>query len=323
MILSLPLVVPVTKQKGFYLNLNQYRNAHYHTLNKAKTAFKEHMTNAILRLPRFNVVELIYTLYPGSNRELDVANICSIVDKFFCDSLVELGKLSDDCYKFLTEVRYRFGAVDKMNPRVEVQIKETQPMKITFEKDEILSALQQYASKVMNFQTHAPEIILTATEDGSFIAQMDLTVPALVPPKTAVAYRGVEISGEATNTRAAVAKALEEAKATSVTETPTAPEKPAEPAKTASLLGIKPAPVKVAITPPKPVEEAPEPAVEPEQPAQITASPEDRQETVEEVVEAAAEPEAAVQTINGDVTEPEQPATTEPVKSIFSFANKS
>lgn len=119
-----PLSVVVSKGgKKFALNLNIYRNADFHTLNKAKVVFKEVMAKQVAALPSITGQLVIrYFLYPKTKRLCDVANVCSIVDKFFSDALVELGKISDDNYTIVPGVSYEFGSVDPANPRVEIQI---------------------------------------------------------------------------------------------------------------------------------------------------------------------------------------------------------
>ena len=120
--LDAPLRVPVSKSKFFSLNLNQYRNAHYFTLNNAKKEFKSQMEKQITALPSLVQVWIVYELYLPSKRKADTSNICSIVDKFFCDALVELGKLPEDNYEHVIECLYRFGGVDTKNPRCEITI---------------------------------------------------------------------------------------------------------------------------------------------------------------------------------------------------------
>lgn len=110
-----------TEQK-FRLNLNQYRNTHYIILNKAKIAYKELMKEQINRLPELSNISLHYTVYTKTKREFDLSNVCSVVDKFFCDALVELGKLPDDNIKYLSQISFSFGGIDKDNPRIEVTI---------------------------------------------------------------------------------------------------------------------------------------------------------------------------------------------------------
>ncbi len=78
--------------KLFSLNLNAYRNEHHMTLNKAKVNFKLEMEEQIRALPTFKKVRLTYVMYPATKHLTDVGNVCSVVDKFFADALVELGK---------------------------------------------------------------------------------------------------------------------------------------------------------------------------------------------------------------------------------------
>ena len=122
--ISLPIKVKKSKAKWFYLNLNGYRNAHYQVLNVSKKNFKNEVEKEIVKLPKLNKVILRYFLYPGTAHLCDVANICSIVDKYFCDALVELGIIPDDNYTYLKGVSYEFGELDRNNPRVDVYIYE-------------------------------------------------------------------------------------------------------------------------------------------------------------------------------------------------------
>lgn len=121
--ISLPLRVPISKKSDFILNLNDYRNAHFLVLNKAKVTFGERVRPLLKDLPAMDQCSLEYTLYPATRRKCDVSNICSIVDKFFSDTLVDAGKLIDDNYEVVLGVQYLFGSVDKSNPRVDVTIR--------------------------------------------------------------------------------------------------------------------------------------------------------------------------------------------------------
>ena len=122
--LSVPLRIPIhTKSsKYFYLNLNVYRNAHYFILDKAKKTFEEYIWNQVKNLPKFKYIGLEYTLYPGSNRRTDISNTCCIVDKFFCDTLVNAKVIEDDNYDIVKKIRYEFGSVDKNNPHVNIYL---------------------------------------------------------------------------------------------------------------------------------------------------------------------------------------------------------
>ncbi len=119
-----PLRVNKSKNKLFTLNLNTYRNENRFALDTAKVNFKHLMEEQIRKLPKFSKVRLTYVFYPGTKHLSDVGNACSIVDKFFADALVELGKLPDDNYLYVPELVFRFGSIDRENPRVEIFIEE-------------------------------------------------------------------------------------------------------------------------------------------------------------------------------------------------------
>lgn len=114
----------VRKPKNFALNLNVYRNTHFNKLNSSKIQFKSQIAPLLKGVTIKPPFIIRYTLYPKTRRKCDVANICSVVDKYFCDALVELGCIPDDNYDFLKGVSYEFGSVDKDNPRVEAHIQE-------------------------------------------------------------------------------------------------------------------------------------------------------------------------------------------------------
>jgi hypothetical protein len=134
--------------KTYSLNLNVYRNTHFHKLNQAKSLFEREVAGRIARLPRMAKVDLTYRLFFGSNRDVDVSNVCAIVDKFFSDTLVNTDKLVDDNRRVIASVRYLWGGVDTQNPRVEVtlsdielQQEEEQPMKIMLTAAEVQQAV--------------------------------------------------------------------------------------------------------------------------------------------------------------------------------------
>lgn len=116
-----PLAVSVSRNKKFILNINNYRNAHHITLNKAKVNYADAVAEQVESLLGWNRVSVRFTLFPGTRRRTDVTNVCSIHDKFLLDALVKAGKLPDDDYKHLDHVSYRFGSVDPGNGRVEVE----------------------------------------------------------------------------------------------------------------------------------------------------------------------------------------------------------
>jgi hypothetical protein len=153
-VIYLPLYIPVSKKMNFAVNLNQYRNAHFHVLNKAKVVFGQMIHNQIKNLPEFERIEIEYILFPGSARIMDINNICCIADKFFCDTLVEEGKLPDDNFNHLVKTTMSYGKIDSKNPRVEAHItgtrKKEQPMQIVLTQNEIEEAIKLYVAQTIS-----------------------------------------------------------------------------------------------------------------------------------------------------------------------------
>ena len=315
MIINLPYSIPVGKKDDkFYVNLNQYRNAHYHTLNSAKITFKELINDQVKQLPKFNVIKLWYRVFAPSKRLVDTNNICSIADKFFCDALVEAGKLEDDNYNFLIETRFTFGGIDKGNPRVEVEIEETQPMKIIFGKDEILSALTNYVHSHLGIPMGDTIAVSLKAQDDGFEAILDMPMPSK-PASKPITYREAGPVAS-TGSRAAVTEALQGVKTLEM-----ATEKPAEKAtETPSLLNTTPTTRSKPIDAPAAVEE---PSARPTENQEGATTAEPTQDApvadkeVEPTPEITANPENRKET--GTVGGAPNP---EPAKSIFNFRNK-
>lgn len=191
-IISLPLRVPISKKRKFPLNLNHYRNAHYRELSRAKSKFTELTLDKIKHLPEMEGCLLEYVLYPATRQLCDVSNVCSVVDKFFADTLVTCNRLEDDNYELVPKVKYTFGAVDPKNPRCDVIIrpldrkgnplpspkpfspeprKKEVPMQIktvvTLTKDNLMEALQQYLEPHVTIPEGSTIEMGTVAKDGS------------------------------------------------------------------------------------------------------------------------------------------------------------
>lgn len=121
---SVPLEIPAGG-KIFKLNINQYRRNHYQVLNKAKINYEmvlcaEKIKSNTMKSP----IAVKITLWNGSERRMDLSNICSIVDKFTMDYLVKIKVIEDDDCKNITNVNYIYGGIDRDNPRCDIEIKE-------------------------------------------------------------------------------------------------------------------------------------------------------------------------------------------------------
>lgn len=139
MTISLPLSVVIPRKtkedKVIAINLNVTRNLHYHVLNQCKVMWKDIVWLAIdnryaqdgdiIGTPPY---KFTYTVYPGSKRSFDLANVCAAIQKFTDDSLQELNIIKDDNYKHIRAIRYEFGEVDKDHPRVELKIEAWRPL---------------------------------------------------------------------------------------------------------------------------------------------------------------------------------------------------
>ena len=119
---KLPLGVELSPNNWWKLNMNVYRNANWRTLSAAKIAFTERVLPTLGDIPELGRVLILYSLFTPDKRLVDLNNVISVVDKFFCDTLVKAGKLTDDNVKILPITANRWGGIDTINPRVDAAI---------------------------------------------------------------------------------------------------------------------------------------------------------------------------------------------------------
>jgi hypothetical protein len=115
-----PLRLKVNK-KIYPLNLNYYRNANHYLNNSAKKKYEKIMFAEIYKLPKFDKIKLEFILHRNNKRRIDRHNVCCIVQKFFCDALVNKGKLIDDNDKYIISEKYISGDIEPQE-RVEILI---------------------------------------------------------------------------------------------------------------------------------------------------------------------------------------------------------
>jgi len=126
-LITSPIYITLPRKKSagkrIALNLNSYRNLHHHISNQAKVQYKEEMREQIQEIIKIVwPVKIKYRYY--LKVKSDVANIHAVVDKFFCDALVELGRLPDDNITYIVGASYMFAGYDRKNPRAEIEILE-------------------------------------------------------------------------------------------------------------------------------------------------------------------------------------------------------
>jgi hypothetical protein len=209
--IQLPLNVPVSKKKKFWLNLNQYRNTHHQSLAKAKVNFHEIVAPRVAHLPRFDTINIVYIVYPGSEQLMDTSNVCSIQDKFFSDVLVAEGKIVDDNRKIVLSALYLYQEIDRINPRVEAVIipgdetslvqwlvnrigyaAKEEPVQIMIVQDEIEEAIRDFVKKKLTVNSGQKITVdLRATRgDEGYTAMIDIvdeTAPVQEPAPQASA----------------------------------------------------------------------------------------------------------------------------------------
>ena len=123
------LVVPIRipKQTGkqfYYLSMNQYSKWHFQVYHYIKKTFAVLTLEQARQLKPINKCCVTYTVYHSHNRDFDLDNFGSIISKFTHDVLTEAGVLVDDSFKYVPKIVYKFGGIDKLNPRCEVEIEE-------------------------------------------------------------------------------------------------------------------------------------------------------------------------------------------------------
>lgn len=120
---TVPLEVQVSSRKTLKLNLNVYRNAHWTQLDKAKKNFNK-LALILLRgeKPIKPPIKMTFELWIPNATEVDLSNVCSVVDKFATDCVVKAGIIPDDNYKYLKQATYIYRGIDRKRPRCEITV---------------------------------------------------------------------------------------------------------------------------------------------------------------------------------------------------------
>lgn len=110
-----PLMVPISKKKNWYLNLNNYRNAHHMVLSKAKSYYHEEVvTQGLFReIPFGPPYEFTYIISFPTRRRVDLMNVGAVLDKFVSDVLVAEGYIMDDHREIIPTVLFKDGGYIK------------------------------------------------------------------------------------------------------------------------------------------------------------------------------------------------------------------
>lgn len=113
-------------EKTFLVNMNWYRNAHYHIKNEVKQWFNEEILRQ-LRILNAEPIKGHYELafvYHYKNPITDLDNVCAMSNKAFNDAAQAYGLVENDNVKFCKKTAYYVGEQDKENPRMEIYIRK-------------------------------------------------------------------------------------------------------------------------------------------------------------------------------------------------------
>jgi len=99
------------KKKPFRINFNNFRNANAFYRTAADNNFRKYIKDNFDLKP-VKKLAIFYKLVFKDNRKKDVNNIVSVLDKFFCDTMTELGVIEDDNYTYLPLIISSFDSLD-------------------------------------------------------------------------------------------------------------------------------------------------------------------------------------------------------------------
>ena len=121
---NIPIVITEgeRKPKNFFLNLNNYNKWYFQDKNKLKKKFKIQIIETVRQLKKVDKCYISYEIFYPTKREFDLDNVGSILSKFTHDVLTEVGVIKDDNYNIVECLTFKFGGVDKENPRAIVTI---------------------------------------------------------------------------------------------------------------------------------------------------------------------------------------------------------
>ncbi len=172
--IKLPMRLKTSSKKQQALNLNVYRNLHHRSLHVQKKKFEKIATKLLAGLPPLGVITLHYAVCPKTKRRLDVMNVGTIVDKYFSDTLTELGIIEDDDYTHIPKVTVSFGGLcDKEHVLVtitEIKRRLEKPMRVLLDFEDIQKALTNYVS-TLNL-SNATGAKLEMLANGTFEAEV-------------------------------------------------------------------------------------------------------------------------------------------------------
>ena len=123
--LELPIYFTTSKLKPQLVGMNWYRNVHYHQERMIKK-FYHSLIAGLLPSPRPKLkgeIKVEYVLY-YKNKQSDLMNIVSVIDKYLLDGLQAIGVIENDNVENYVKTEIRVAEQDKKRPRLMCEIME-------------------------------------------------------------------------------------------------------------------------------------------------------------------------------------------------------
>ena len=120
--LTCPIYWHFTKKKPHEaLSLNVYRNTHFRVLHKVKEEYTKMVQEQLTWEKIEGEYMVVVSAYLRSTAQ-DMDNFSAIALKFTLDALVTAWAVQWDSNKHLREIHSIFKGIDKINPRIEIEI---------------------------------------------------------------------------------------------------------------------------------------------------------------------------------------------------------
>lgn len=118
------LSLPIYYKKDL-VGMNKFRNYHFYKKNEIKKHYHKLIETALkdknyIGLEQYKVH---YKLH-YKTASCDAMNIISMIDKFLNDALQEIKLISNDNVGYYKKGSWEVAGVDKLNPRIEIEIEE-------------------------------------------------------------------------------------------------------------------------------------------------------------------------------------------------------
>ena len=124
-VISLTLPIYFGTKKKYLMSLNWLQDVHYKARNKVKQEFHEQIGKIVTSDKMFfkGNIKTHYRLY-YKNKLCDAPNVVAVIDKFLLDALQEHNIIVQDNVQYYIASSWEVVAQDRVNPRIEVEIKE-------------------------------------------------------------------------------------------------------------------------------------------------------------------------------------------------------